>query len=91
MNSIPGKHLASGDRAGNVRIHETTNMTEVYKIEAHDGEVLCLEYSNPDTEKNLLASASRDRLLHVFDVNRVSMINYSPAMRRLPTKIKRRF
>lgn len=37
------------------------------KIEAHDAEVLCLEYSK-ECNENLLASASRDRLIHVFNV-----------------------
>ena len=41
-----GKHLASGDRAGNIRIHELQFMDEMCKIEAHDAEVLCLEYSD---------------------------------------------
>ncbi|GIY21089.1 mitogen-activated protein kinase-binding protein 1 [Caerostris extrusa] len=45
---------------------------ELCKIEAHDSEVLCLEYSKPITvagqQKRYLASASRDRLIHVFDV-----------------------
>ena len=43
--SPDGKHLASGDRAGNIRIHELQFMDEMCKIEAHDAEVLCLEYS----------------------------------------------
>lgn len=47
-------------------------MKEMLKIEAHDAEVLCLEYVGPDSEHKLMASASRDRLIHVFDVNRVS-------------------
>ncbi|XP_074041740.1 WD repeat domain 62 isoform X2 [Leptinotarsa decemlineata] len=64
--SPDGKHLASGDRAGNIRIHDSTTMKELIKIEAHDAEVLCLEYS--DTSLNLMASASRDRLIHVFDM-----------------------
>jgi len=37
--------LASGDRAGNIRIHELQFMDELCKIEAHDAEVLCLEFS----------------------------------------------
>ncbi len=45
--SPDGKHLASGDRAGNVRVHELQFMDEMCKIEAHDAEVLCLEYSTP--------------------------------------------
>ena len=74
--SPDGKHLASGDRAGNVRIHELQFMDEMCKIEAHDAEVLCLEYSNsvpvPNSKrsKSLLASASRDRLIHVFNATR---------------------
>lgn len=47
-------------------------MKEILKIEAHDAEVLCLEYTRPETEHTLMASASRDRLIHVFDVTRVS-------------------
>ena len=43
--SHDGKQLASGDRAGNIRIHELQFMDELCKIEAHDAEVLCLEYS----------------------------------------------
>lgn len=69
--SPDGKQLASGDRTGNIRIYETTNMSQVLMIEAHDSEVLCLEFSAQDSGGHkLMASASRDRLIHVFDVNR---------------------
>ncbi|XP_017782013.1 PREDICTED: WD repeat-containing protein 62 isoform X2 [Nicrophorus vespilloides] len=71
--SSDGKQLASGDRSGNIRIHETVSMTQQLNIEAHDAEVLCLEFSNPSESTGghrLMASASRDRLIHVFDVNR---------------------
>lgn len=41
------------------------------KIEAHDSEVLCLEYSNEETcGRALLVSASRDRFIHIYDVHR---------------------
>lgn len=70
--SPDGKHLASGDRSGNIRVHETATMQEVLKVEAHDAEVLCLEYTGGGSEHKLMASASRDRLIHVFDVNKVS-------------------
>lgn len=66
-----GKQLASGDRTGNIRIHQLqrTGAQEVCKIEAHDSEVLCLEYSGPPDEGGrLLASGSRDRFVHLFDV-----------------------
>uniref|UniRef100_A0A8D0GZ97 WD repeat domain 62 n=1 Tax=Sphenodon punctatus TaxID=8508 RepID=A0A8D0GZ97_SPHPU len=65
-----GQHLASGDRGGNLRIHELRFMDEVIKVEAHDSEVLCLEYSKPETGVALLASASRDRLIHVLNVDK---------------------
>lgn len=42
------------------------------RIEAHDGEVLCVEYSNSEEQnKRYLTSASRDRLIHVFSVDEV--------------------
>ncbi|XP_039768110.1 WD repeat-containing protein 62, partial [Ornithorhynchus anatinus] len=68
--SPDGQHLASGDRSGNLRIHELKFMGELIKVEAHDAEVLCLEYSKPETGVTLLASASRDRLIHVLNVEK---------------------
>ncbi|XP_016076373.1 PREDICTED: WD repeat-containing protein 62 [Miniopterus natalensis] len=68
--SPDGQHLASGDRSGNLRIHELHFMDELVKMEAHDAEVLCLEYSKPETGLTLLASASRDRLIHVLNVEK---------------------
>uniref|UniRef100_A0A1A9WKM8 MABP1/WDR62 second WD40 domain-containing protein n=1 Tax=Glossina brevipalpis TaxID=37001 RepID=A0A1A9WKM8_9MUSC len=62
------QHLASGDRSGNIRVYDLTNLKLIITIEAHESEVLCLEYSNENIDRKLLASASRDRLIHVFDV-----------------------
>ena len=42
---------------------------ELLTLEAHDSEVLALEYSPSDVEIPLLATASRDRLLHVLSVD----------------------
>ncbi|XP_076663120.1 WD repeat domain 62 [Andrena cerasifolii] len=71
--SPDGKHLASGDRSGNIRIHDLSSLEEQCLIEAHDAEVLCLEYSKFSRYSveppRLLASASRDRLIHVFSVD----------------------
>uniref|UniRef100_A0A8C8SWX3 Mitogen-activated protein kinase binding protein 1 n=1 Tax=Pelusios castaneus TaxID=367368 RepID=A0A8C8SWX3_9SAUR len=68
--SPSGEHLASGDRIGTLRIHELKSLREMLKVEAHDSEILCLEYSKPDTGLKLLASASRDRLIHVLDAGK---------------------
>ncbi|XP_042634133.1 mitogen-activated protein kinase-binding protein 1-like isoform X3 [Cyprinus carpio] len=65
--SPDGTHLASGDRNGTLRIHDLTCMKELVKAEVHDSEILCLEYSKPPSGVNLLATASRDRLIHVLD------------------------
>ncbi|XP_030900403.1 mitogen-activated protein kinase-binding protein 1 isoform X3 [Melopsittacus undulatus] len=65
-----GEHLASGDRIGTLRIYELQSLREMLKVEAHDSEILCLEYSKPDTGLKLLASASRDRLIHVLDAGK---------------------
>ncbi|XP_041092293.1 WD repeat-containing protein 62-like isoform X2 [Polyodon spathula] len=68
--SPDGHHLASGDRSGNLRIYDLKLLDEVMNVEAHDSEVLCLEYSKPETGMNLLATASRDRLIHVLNVDK---------------------
>ncbi|KAL1253578.1 hypothetical protein QQF64_015807, partial [Cirrhinus molitorella] len=65
--SPDGRHLASGDRNGTLRIHDLMCMKELVKAEVHDSEIVCLEYSNPPSGLNLLATASRDRLIHVLD------------------------
>ncbi|KAM9317614.1 WD repeat-containing protein 62 isoform 2-T2 [Pholidichthys leucotaenia] len=71
--SPDGQHLAAGDRCGNLRIFGLKFLDELAKIEAHDSEVLCLEFSPMSTGVKLLASASRDRLIHVFNLEK----NYS--------------
>lgn len=62
-------HLATGDRSGNIRIYSLGSLKLLTTIEAHDSEVLCLEYTNEKIERRFLASASRDRLIHIFDVD----------------------
>uniref|UniRef100_A0A673B4S2 Mitogen-activated protein kinase binding protein 1 n=1 Tax=Sphaeramia orbicularis TaxID=375764 RepID=A0A673B4S2_9TELE len=68
--SPDGQHLASGDRTGVLRVHDLDSMEEILNVQAHDSEILCLEFSKLDTGLGLLASASRDRLIHVLDAQR---------------------
>ncbi|XP_033935118.1 mitogen-activated protein kinase-binding protein 1 isoform X1 [Pseudochaenichthys georgianus] len=68
--SPDGQHLASGDRMGVLRIHDLDGMEEILNVQAHDSEILCLEFSKPDTGLQLLATASRDRLIHILDAGR---------------------
>ncbi|KAL6080562.1 mitogen-activated protein kinase binding protein 1 [Balamuthia mandrillaris] len=86
-----GKYLASGDRLGNLRefvvksVHELDNFEQVFFKEAHDAEILALQFfGNPTEEKSssleaehrdvdrigpFLASAGRDRLIHLLDTS----------------------
>ena len=64
-----GDHLATGDWAGIIRVFDTATHRELHKIDAHDAEVAGLEYSSCGGA-GLLASCSRDRLVHLFDVER---------------------
>ncbi|KAJ3379389.1 hypothetical protein HDU92_006708 [Lobulomyces angularis] len=69
-----GKWLSSGDRAGNIRVHELSTFKEMFCIEAHDAEVLSIDFSLKSADEstnapNLMATASRDRLIHIFDIN----------------------
>lgn len=42
-------------------MHELQSLSEMLKVEAHDSEILCLEYSKPDTGKevNLVPNSAR--------------------------------
>ncbi|KAJ3415619.1 hypothetical protein HDV05_004495 [Chytridiales sp. JEL 0842] len=73
--SSDGKFMASGDRLGNIRIHELDTFTEIHFMEAHEAEILAVDFSNfrmsdDPTRPYLMATASRDRLIHIFDVRR---------------------
>ncbi|XP_060743849.1 WD repeat-containing protein 62 [Tachysurus vachellii] len=68
--SPDGQHLAAGDRSGNLRIYGLQFMDEFLRIEAHDSEILCLAFSPTETGVHLLASAGRDRLIHLFNMDK---------------------
>ena len=73
-----GSQLAIGDTSGNVHLLSLPSGDALCTIPAHDGEVLQLDYislqqqdnsQSPNKEFNLLASSSRDRLVHVYDTS----------------------
>ncbi|XP_060800076.1 WD repeat-containing protein 62 isoform X2 [Neoarius graeffei] len=68
--SPDGQHLAAGDRSGNLRIYGLQFMDELLRIEAHDSEILCLAFTPTETGVHLLASAGRDRLIHLFNMDK---------------------
>lgn len=64
-----GIHLAIGDRLGNLKIYDLQFMDKIHDIMAHDAEILSIEYSPLiDNYPLWLATGSRDRLVHLFDV-----------------------
>lgn len=72
--SPDGRHLAVGGRAGTIKIFdlspsEKPESVMLKSIAAHDAEVLCLEYSDPNRFNGFyyMASSSRDKLIHLFD------------------------
>ncbi|CAH8508252.1 unnamed protein product [Schistosoma margrebowiei] len=70
--SPDGRHLAAGDRDGSLRVYSLETLKLCYQIPAHDNEILSLSffqsYSVP--QLLLLCSASRDRMIHIFDPNK---------------------
>ena len=69
--------IASGDRNGNIRIHDARSFDEICKIEAHDAEVTSLKFAGD----RYLASASRDRLVRRGDPVSVFPNNVSIMLR----------
>lgn len=59
-------HIATGDKDGAIRIYDTNSLANISSFDAHEGEVLSLDFSSPpstngETSGLFLASASRDR------------------------------
>ncbi|VBB33051.1 unnamed protein product [Acanthocheilonema viteae] len=67
--SPDGKHLAAGSRDGNLSIYDLTTptMEMIAFFEAHESDIMCMEYSDPQSPRYLLATGSRDRMVHLFD------------------------
>lgn len=52
------------------RVHDLMNMQEIMKIEAHDQEILCVQYSDLNTGKTFLLfktkTKNRNTILNMF-------------------------
>ncbi|KAE9553110.1 hypothetical protein FO519_003663 [Halicephalobus sp. NKZ332] len=68
-----GTQLAAGFKDGNLGVFDitTAEFKKIAWIEAHDGEILCAEYSDPRGYNSIciLATGGRDRLIHLFDAD----------------------
>ncbi|KAF9293121.1 mitogen-activated protein kinase binding protein 1 [Mortierella antarctica] len=69
--SSDGLFIASGDKGGNLRVHDLRLFAQVTYQEAHDTEIMAIDFTDPQDKDSplLVATAGRDRLLHVFDVH----------------------
>jgi WD40 repeat protein len=71
------RFIASGDVTGNLRVHDIDTLQEVVNLQAHDSDILCLDYTGKEpaesrsekVSKLYLATGSRDRLIHIFDAD----------------------
>ena len=70
--SPDGSHLASGDRNGDIRVHDLRSCEVAFASGAHDKDVMSIAFSDPPLADNpnsplLMATASRDTAVHLFD------------------------
>ncbi|KAI0221003.1 hypothetical protein L0F63_004216 [Massospora cicadina] len=63
-----GRYLVTGDRQGNLRVYSTDDFQLVTYQEAHDAEILAVDVLNLGDLGYIIASASRDRLIHVYSL-----------------------
>lgn len=72
-HSTSKSHLAVGDMIGNIRVYQLTaditSINQVTFIEAHEGKVTALQYSQPYLNQIFLVSGSSDRMLHIFNAS----------------------
>lgn len=72
-HSSSKSHLAVGDMIGNIRVYQLTaditSINQVTFIEAHEGKVTALQYSQPYLSQTFLISGSSDRMLHIFNAS----------------------
>ncbi|CAG8573165.1 899_t:CDS:10, partial [Paraglomus occultum] len=68
--SPDGKLLASGDKGGNLSVYDLDTFEKITYQEAHEAEILTIEFTDGRSRDSpyLIATASRDRILHIFDI-----------------------
>ncbi|KAI8900498.1 quinon protein alcohol dehydrogenase-like superfamily [Globomyces pollinis-pini] len=71
--NVESNIIACGDRTGLISLFLFDTFEKIGSIDAHDSEVMVLDFARVgDKNSLLLASASRDRLIHIFDANRIN-------------------
>lgn len=75
--SPDSKTLSTGDTIGILRIYKLDDLTEILALQAHDSDIMSIDYSGFEPQearsdskhKTLLATGSRDRLIHIFNAD----------------------
>lgn len=64
------QRLNDFNRVSSCRVHSMSTFQQITYQEAHDTEILAIDFTDPGDKESpyLVATAGRDRLLHVFDV-----------------------
>jgi WD40 repeat protein len=62
-----GRLIASGDRTGSLRIYDLETNKLISCEEAHDAEILAVNFIQLNNDRTFLATGSRDRLIHIFE------------------------
>jgi len=69
--SSQGDCLATGDQVGYLRVYNLSNFQLLHELKAHDQEILCMDFCPENEEKvRFLATGSRDRLIHIYDLDK---------------------
>lgn len=75
-----GKEIVCGDRQGVLRAYDISTMHLITSVQAHEAEILTLCFSpyslTQAPDMVLLASAGRDRLIHIYDATESSSKRY---------------
>lgn len=67
--STDGRLLAAGDTAGNVHVYDVATLKLLVVQEAHDSDVLCLDFSPPPQQQQLPGSAAAYHSSRVMGVS----------------------
>ena len=69
--SHDGQYLAVGDQDGVLKVFSLVTFLKVKEVTSHNQEILCLDFTPENPDNNwFLASGSRDRLIHIYNVNK---------------------
>ncbi|KAI9208795.1 uncharacterized protein BJ171DRAFT_487345 [Polychytrium aggregatum] len=64
-----GAFMATGDQSGTLRVYDMKTFDEIGSLRAHEAEILTIDACQGSERASFLATGSRDRLIHIFDMS----------------------